>query len=147
QSNWKIGIGGLFLCEYYAFLKDKNQTFSALRIHRALERVMEETFKRMEPSGGWGHTPTIKNPLGYVELEVVSNWMLMSVGAMERLGIKPPDAELKKALQFVDDCCAPGQGAVGYSPRPGQKGMRDSPCRTGGAIFAFAALDQKKHPL
>jgi hypothetical protein len=111
-----------------------------------LDTVVEEAFKRMEASGGWGHTPRIKCPLGYVELEIVSNWMLAALGACQRQGAKLPDDKVKQAVQFVQDCCATGKGAVGYSPRQGQKGF-GCPCRTGGAIFAFAVLGKEKHVL
>jgi hypothetical protein len=75
-----------------------------------------------------------------VELEVMSNWMLTTAGALQVLGYKVPQEDLKKAVHFVEECCNEGQGAVGYSPNQGQKGFGD-PCRTGGAIAAFAILN------
>jgi hypothetical protein len=145
QGNWKIGIGGLFLCEYYARFDGKDPRRNA-QLRKVLEQVVEEALQRVERSGGWGHTPRLKNPLGYVELEVMSTWMLATLGAAQRLGVKVPADKLKQPLQFVEDSCNEGQGGVGYSPRAGQKGF-GCPCRTGGAIFAFAVLGQQKHPL
>src|SRR5262249_39629579 len=129
QSNWKIGIGGLFLCEYYHWLKAKDTRFRTLKpqLEKLIQQCVEESCKRMEDSGGWGHTPRIKNRLGYVELEIMSNWHLAMLGAARRTGLKVPENKVKKAVQFIVDCCAEGEGGVGYSPRAGQKG-NGCPC-------------------
>ena len=145
QSNWKIAIGGLFLAEYYARLKARDPKYKSPQLETALQRCVDEAMKRMEATGGWGHTPTLKNPLGYVELEIVSNWMLPMLGACQRLGMKVPQEKVDLSLKYVQDCCREGQGSVGYSNRPGQRGMGDS-SRTGGAIFGFAALGKQKTP-
>jgi hypothetical protein len=146
QSNWTVAVGGLFLCEYYAASKRANPKYKSQVLQQTVDKLGEEIFKRMEDSGGWGHTPKLKNPLGYVELEIVSAWMLATAGSLQQLGVKLPDKSLQKALQFVDDCCAAGKGDVGYSPRPAQKGF-GCPCRTGASIFAFASLHQRENPL
>jgi uncharacterized protein YkwD len=88
----------------------------------------------------------LKNVLGYVELEVVSNWMLTTLGACRKLGFNVPEDKLEKPIKFIADCCNEGKGDVGYSPRPGQKGF-GAAYRTGGAIFAFAMLGKEDHPL
>ncbi len=146
QSNWKYSIGGLFLVEYYAGLKKNPKPNTALiwQTGQTLEKMVKESIERMEDSGGWGHTPRVKNPLGYVELEVVSNWMLAFFGAAERCGINVPSYE--KAFAFIENCCNPNSGDVGYSPRKGQKGF-GCPCRTGGAIFGFAILGKDQSAL
>src|SRR5262249_40851216 len=100
-SNWTIAIGGFFLCEYYAAQKKKDSHYQSARIQAVLERVVDEACQRMEDTGGWGHTPRIKNALGYRELVVVSNWMLATLGACERLGCKVPPDKVKQAMQFV----------------------------------------------
>ncbi len=146
QSNWTIGIGGLFLCEYYAFQKKQDPAFESPELQAVLEKIVAEACERMETSGGWGHTPRVKNALNYIELEIVSNWMLATLGAARRLGIKVPEDKLNQAIKFVEDCCNAGEGGVGYSPRQGQKGF-GCPCRTGGAVFAFGLLDRAGHPL
>jgi len=145
QSNWKIAIGGLFLAEYHARLLAQDPRLTSPQRAAALQRCVEEAIQRMEPSGGWGHTPTVKNPLNYVELEVLSNWMLAMLGACQRLGMKVPPEKLELALKYVQDCCKEGQGNVGYSARPDQRGIGDS-SRTGGAIGAFALLGRQQTP-
>jgi hypothetical protein len=147
RSNWNVAIGGLFLCEYAAALKETRPNAKNARLQQALDKLADEAVRRMEDSGGWGHTPRLTNELGYVELEVMSNWMLAMLGAAERLGAKQaPPEKVQLALHFVEDSCKDGDGGVGYSPREGQKGFGD-PGRTGGALFAFAMVGQEGHPL
>lgn len=139
QTSWAIAIGGMFLAEYYASTKSAD-------IKGALEKDLAEIFARIEPSGGWGHYHGGKNALNYVELEIMSNWMLVAAGMCQRIGLKPPGDKVARALKFIEDSCAPGAGGVGYSPNAGQKGA-GCPGRTGGALFAFALLNQRSHPL
>jgi hypothetical protein len=159
QTNWQFAIGGMFLCEYWkqnrpAEGKPKNveTKAEAARPEPAksddglLQKIVDEIVKRIEPSGGWGHGPHVKNALNYLELEVMSNFMLATLGMARKLGAKVPGETIGKATRFVEECCNPGQGAVGYSPNPGQKGIA-CPCRTGGAIFGFAQAGQTGHPL
>ncbi len=145
QTNWSVAIGGLFLCEYHAAMKG-DPNYKSGEIEKNIEKAVAEAFKRMEDSGGWGHTPRIRNPLGYVELEIVSNWMLTMLGSAQRLGFKMDDNKLNQAIKFVEECCKDGKGGVGYSPRPGQKGF-SCPNRTGGAVCAFGLLGKQGHPL
>jgi hypothetical protein len=81
RSNWNVAIGGLFLCEYAAALKETRPNAKNARLQQALDKLADEAVRRMEDSGGWGHTPRLTNELGYVELEVMSNWMLAMLGA------------------------------------------------------------------
>lgn len=138
QTNWQYAVGGVFLCEYWSVRKVDPRGM--------LQKLVDEILRRMEPSGGWGHGPHVLNALNYLELEVMSNWMLAALGMASRMKAKVPAEALRQALKFIEDCCEPGQGAVGYSPRKGQKGM-ECPCRTGGAIFLFGLLRQLQHPL
>src|SRR5262249_28490443 len=85
QSNWKIAIGGFFLCEYYAAQKKANPKYKSPQIQKVIEAIVADAGKRMEESGGWGHTPRVKNPLGYIELEIMSNWMLAMWGEAKEL--------------------------------------------------------------
>jgi hypothetical protein len=144
NSNWRVALGGAFLCEYYGCRAKRDP--EARPNKKVLDRLVAECFNRMEKSGGWGHGPRIKNVLGYLELEIVSNWMLTTVGGCQRLGCAVPKEQVGKAVQFIQECCEEGAGAVGYSPRVGQKGV-GCPCRTGGAIFAFGMLKKTNHPL
>jgi hypothetical protein len=146
QPNWKYAIGGLFLCEYYAFQKKLNPKFKSALYQKYFDRLAKLIFEQAEPSGGWGHNARVKNLLNYLELEVMSNWMLATAGALQKLGYKLPEDELARSIKFVEECCNEGKGDVGYSPNPGQKGF-GCPCRTGGAIFAFAILGKQEHPL
>jgi hypothetical protein len=146
QTNWSVAIGGIFLCEYYAALKAADPAFKSPELDQAIEKAVSEAFRRMEDSGGWGHTPRIKNPLDYIELEIVSNWMLTMLGGAQKLGFKLDQEKLNQAINFIVNCCNPGDGGVGYSPRPGQKGF-GCPNRTGGALFAFALLGKQNHAL
>lgn len=139
QTNWQIAVGGMFLCEYYACSK-------SAETRAVLDKVLLEVFNRIEPSGGWGHYHGGKNALNYVELEIMSNWMLATAGMAQRLGLKPPQDKIARALKFIEDSCAPGQGGVGYSPNPGQKGM-GCPGRTGGALFCHGLLRQTAAPV
>jgi hypothetical protein len=138
QTNWQVAIGGMFLAEYVAETKDAE-------VKAVLEKVADEIGKRMEPSGGYGHCKGVKNALNYIELEVMSNWMMAAAGMCRRLNIKV-SGDMGRAMSFVENCCSPGGGNVGYSPGPGQKGV-GCPCRTGGAIFAFACLKAQSNGL
>lgn len=146
QSNWKVAIGGFFLCEYYSTQKKLNPKFKSVPLQRTIEAVVVDAGKRMETSGGWGHTARIKNPLGYIELEIMSNWMLAMFGAAKELKFKVPEQKVDKAVAYISDCCNKERGDVGYSHNPGQKGF-GCPCRTGGAIFAFGLLNRQEEAL
>lgn len=138
QTNWQIAVGGLFLAEVLASSKSDE-------IKAALEKVNDEIGARMEPSGGYGHCKGVKNALNYIELEVMSNWMLAAAGMCRRLGLKSK-GDMARGMSFIEQCCSPERGNVGYSPGPGQKGI-GCPCRTGGALFAFALLKAQSNPL
>jgi hypothetical protein len=146
DSNWRLALGGAFLCEYYAAAKRKNRKASV--DIKLIDKLASECVKRMGDSGGWGHGPgKKKNALGYLELEIMSNWMLITLGDCQRLGCKNIlDKEIDKAITFIEQCCKEKEGGVGYSPRFGQKGI-GCPCRTGAAIFAFGLLEKTEHPL
>jgi hypothetical protein len=141
QTNWPLSLGGMFLAEYYADHKSNEE------IKTVLEKVLDEIANRMEPSGGWSHgAKGVPCALNYVELEVMNNWMMACVGMGKRLGLKTK-GDMGRAMSFIENCCAPGAGNVGYSPRPGQKSTTAEPGRTGGAIFAFACLHSQSNPL
>ncbi|MHC4663102.1 MAG: DUF6288 domain-containing protein [Planctomycetota bacterium] len=129
QENWRLGFGGVFLAEAYASHKDPN-------IKAKLQEVVRRLEDNLEPSGGWGHGPGGPNALGYVELEIISNWALATIGMAKQLGCKVDSEKLKRALDYVNKCTS-GMGSTAYSTRGNQRGT-GCPGRTGGAILAFA---------
>lgn len=141
-ENWRLALGGYFICEYYANLKRQQPKLRLSRFESLLSRLVEDILKRMEPSGGWAHFPRVTNDLKYCELEIMSNWMLTTLGAAQRLGIKVDPAKLKHAIDYVKKC-AMKDGGIAYSA----VNRWACPCRTGGAINALAMLDRKDHPL
>lgn len=139
QTNWQVCIGALFLAEAYARTRSAD-------LKATLDRALVEIFRRMESSGGWGHSNQGPNALGYVELEVMSTWALGAAGALKHLGFRVPPDKVTAALTFIRNCCAGESGGVGYSPRRGQKGIGEEG-RTGGAIWLFGLHGQKSDPL
>jgi hypothetical protein len=137
QSLWRWGAGGMFLAECYAVHKDP-------AIKAKLQEVVKKIEDAQEPSGGWGHGPGGPNMLNYVELEVVSNYALATLGMAKKLGCKVDSAKLKKACDYVVQCTN-GMGGVGYSTRRGQRGF-GCPGRSGGAILGFT-LCKYNHPM
>lgn len=137
QENWELGYGLMFLAEMARKTKRPELKAKCAELVGLLE-------KNQEASGGWAHGPGGPNALGYLELEIVSNYALAGLGAAKRLGLDVDGDKLGRAFAWIEQTASP-DGGVGYSPRPGQKGNGD-PGRTGGAIVAFAALGQRQHP-
>lgn len=136
QENWELGYGLVFLAEV------------ARKTRRAdVKAKCQELVKRIEQnqeaSGGWAHGPGGPNALGYLELEIVGNYLLLGLGAARKLGLEVDEEKLEKALTWIEGT-SPGDGGVGYSQRDGQR--FGDPGRTAGAILAFAALGQSKRP-
>lgn len=136
QVNWTLGYAPLFLAECYA------RTPTA-EIRNKLLELSQLISKNQETSGGWAHGPGGPNALGYVELEIMSNWCLASLGMIQAVKVPVQTETIQTGLDYIVQCSSE-EGGVGYSTREGQKGFGD-PGRTAGAIFAFAMLQQKKH--
>jgi hypothetical protein len=134
QTNWSLGIGGLFLAEVYQVTKAKD-------VKEKLESVCRKIMDNQESSGGWGHGPGGPNALNYVELNVVANWCLATLGLSKQLGIDVDNAKIDRGIKYIMDSCA-GGGGVGYSTREGQKGD-GCPGRTGATIFVFKILGKQ----
>lgn len=134
QENWELGYGALFLAEVAK--KTKRPDFKA-----KLEELVKRLEANQEASGGWAHGPGGPNSLGYLELEIMSNWVLMGLGGARRNGIALDKGKLEKAFSWIEATTS-GNGGVGYSPREGQKGFGEAG-RTSGAIAAFTLLDQR----
>lgn len=137
QANWELAYGLVFLSEMARKTKRPEVKAKVAELVTALQRTQEQ-------SGGWAHGPGGPNALGYLELEIVSNYALLGLGAARRLGVDLDEASVGKALAWIESTASP-DGGVGYSPRDGQKGFGD-PGRTAGALVAYASLGQKKRP-
>lgn len=137
QENWELSYGLMFLAEV---AKKTRRGDVKAKCAELVQRIQQN----QEASGGWAHGPGGPNALGYVELEIMSNYALLGLGAARKLGIELDAAKVEKALAWVEGTAGP-DGGVGYSHREGQKGFGD-PGRTAGAIVAFAALGQARHP-
>lgn len=137
QENWELSYGLMFLAEVAKKTRRGDVKAKCAELVRRLEQNQEQ-------SGGWAHGPGGPNALGYVELQIMSNYALLGLGAARKLDIEVDAARLEKALVWVEGTASP-DGGVGYSHRQGQKGFGD-PGRTAGAIVAFAALGQTRNP-
>jgi hypothetical protein len=115
QTNWGIVHAAIFLGELDARSPDAD-------VAAELKVLGDEIAKRQEGSGGWAHGPGGPNALGYVELNIMSGLAMMGMGAAKRAGWTPPDAVLAKARQYLEDSSG-GDGGIGYSTKPGQKGQ------------------------
>lgn len=137
QENWALSYAPLFLCELYK--RSPRPEVLAL-----LKQIGEKLLQNQETSGGWAHGPGGPNALGYVELEVMSNWALASFGMMKSVGLEFDEEKINKAVQYVV-ACGTTDGGVAYSTRPGQVGYGEVG-RTGGATFGFQMLKLFRHP-
>ena len=136
QVNWSCGYAGLFLGIVHR--RAPTPTLEA-----KLGTLAQTIAANQEASGGWAHGPGGPNALNYLELEIMSNYCLAALGLARQAGVEGPQATIDRALAFVE--ASSNGGAVGYSPRAGQKGLGD-PGRTPGAVVAFQALDLERHP-
>ncbi|MCB9834248.1 MAG: hypothetical protein H6807_17425 [Planctomycetes bacterium] len=132
QTNWSLGYGSIFLAEYLARQDDQER-------RARLEEMVKQLQDNQEQSGGWAHGPGGPNSLGYLELEIMSNFALGAMGMAQRLGIPLDDAKVIRGYQWVKACTT--GGGVAYSPKPGQAGVGD-PGRTAGALWALTQLDR-----
>ncbi|MEK7485480.1 MAG: DUF6288 domain-containing protein [Planctomycetota bacterium] len=137
QENWALSYAPIFLCELYK--RSPRPEILAL-----LKQIGVKLLQNQETSGGWGHGPGGPNALGYVELEVMSNWALASLGMMKSVGVSLEDEKINKAVQYVVEC-GTADGGMAYSKRPGQSGYGEVG-RTGGATFGFQMLKLFRHP-
>lgn len=125
QVNWPLGYAPLLLT---AFPQDRS-------MREKLSEIAAKLVRNQESTGGYAHGPGGPNALDYLELEIVSNYALASIGLLRGAGIPVDDAGVDRALAYVRSCTS-GDGGVAYSTRPGQAGHGD-PGRTAGAYFAF----------
>ena len=137
QENWGFAHGAIFLGELQARSPDEG-------VRSALRAAAEGLATRQEKSGGWAHGPGGPNALGYVELNIVSGLSMMGMGLAKMDGWEPPAAVLAKARKYLEDSSA-GDGGIGYSTSPGQKGQGNIG-RTAAAWMGYAALGLGKDP-
>lgn len=137
QENWELAYGLMFLAEMAHHTKRED-------LQLKCQELVARLNKNQEASGGWGHGPGGANPLGYTELEIMSNYALLGMGAAQRLGCELDPARVERALAWVEGTAA-ADGGVGYSQQPGQQGVGEAG-RTAGALVAFASLDQRRRP-
>lgn len=137
QVNWAYAYASLFLAELY-----HKEHCDELR--ERLIDMSQQLVRNQEVSGGWAHGPGGPNALGYVELAAVGNVVLSSLGMMRQLKLVIPDETIEKGTNYLLECSR-GDGGIGYSARPGEKGVGD-PGRTAGTIFAFFQLGMSNHP-
>jgi hypothetical protein len=137
QVNWGLAHGAIFLGELVARSPDAE-------LSAALVRIGEALAKNQEASGGWAHGPGGPNALGYVELNIVSGLALCGLGLAKRGGYEPPSAVLKKAEEYLV-ASSGGDGGVGYSTSPGQRGQGNIG-RTAAAWLGCGTLGLRKTP-
>jgi hypothetical protein len=137
QVNWNLGYAGIFLAEAQKAAGDP-------AILAKIQGIATQIAANQEATGGWAHGPGGPNALGYLELEIVSNYCLSALGLAKQLGVEADPGAIDRAVKYVVATGA-GDGGVGYSTRKGQQGWGD-PGRTAGAILAFQALGLSSHP-
>jgi len=135
QTNWGLAYGAMFLGEYYERTKDPAAKTS-------LHFCAEVLVKNQEKSGGWAHGPGGPNALGYVELNIVTGLALCGLGVAQRSGYEVPKECLERAEQYLKDSSS-GDGGVGYSTKPGQKGSGNIG-RSACAWIGYLALKKAK---
>ncbi len=137
QTNWELGYGLMFLSEM------ARRTGSA-EIAAKCQEIVTQIERNQEASGGWAHGPGGPNALGYLELEIVMNYLLLGLGGAKRLGLEVDDGRILRSLAWIE-ATSSGDGGIGYSDRQGQKGYGEAG-RTAGAILAFAAVGGAELP-
>jgi len=125
QKNWQLA--------YTPFLLTSVRQNAKVRTK--LKEIARKLIENQESTGGYAHGPGGPNALNYLELEIVSNYAVASLGLIREYGIAIDGAGTQSALDYIKACMS-GDGGVAYSTRPGQAGHGD-PGRTAGAYFAY----------
>jgi hypothetical protein len=131
QSNWGYAHAAMFLGELHA-RSPSREVLDAL--HYCARRLVET----QESSGGWAHGPGGKNALDYLELNIVTGLALCGLGLAKQSGYEVPAETLKLAEEYLI-ASGGGDGGVGYSTSPGQKGQGNIG-RTAAAWLGYQAL-------
>jgi hypothetical protein len=115
QTNWGSAHAAIFLGEVHG-------RAPARALKAGLLALGADLVERQEESGGWAHGPGGPNPLGYVELNIVTGLALCGLGMAHQAGYEVPEDCLQRAEAFLE-ASSSGDGGVGYADKPGQKGM------------------------
>lgn len=132
QANWALAFGGFFLIEALPFYKSKE-------LKKLLQEVCAQLAINQEKSGGYGHDASGPCPSGYIEMELMSNFVVACMGMCKREGIPVPKAKFEKAIEYIERCVS--RKGVRYSHTKGAAHVS----RTGGAIFALSMADHKEN--
>jgi len=115
QNNWGYAHAAIFLGELHARTPSRG-------VQTALHFCAKRLVETQEESGGWAHGPGGPNALGYVELNIVTGLALGGLGLAGQGGFEVPDETLRKAEEYLV-ASSSGDGGVGYSTKPGQRGQ------------------------
>jgi len=135
QTNWGLAYAAMFLGELHARTPDR-------AVLDALHFCAKKLVRNQEASGGWAHGPGGRNALGYIELNIVTGLALCGLGVAQQFGFSVPKDCLDRAEAYLR-ASSGGDGGVGYSTSPGQKG-RGNIGRTAGAWIGYLALGRGK---
>lgn len=139
QVNWALGYASLCLARIHALDPQRETELKLVEMKDAMLRNMED-------SGGWAHGPSndLPYPLDYAELTACGNICLAGLGEIRSLGIDVPKERIARAIDYIQQS-SDGAGGVGYSRRPGQKGI-GATGRTASALLALSRLEMEGHP-
>ncbi len=135
QTNWGVAHAAIFLGELYGHSPKP-------KIQRALIGLGADLVKRQEVTGGWAHGPGGPNALGYVELNILSGLALAGIGLAGQAGYEVPEAMVELADSYLQSSSS-GDGGIGYSHKPGQKGQGNIG-RTAGCWLGYLTLGKAK---
>ena len=135
QSIWAYAHATIFV----AHLHHKATPQARKKIETELRKYVKVLVDSQTDRGGWCHGQRdIPNALGYTDLVATTNLALFGLGYARQAGVEVPEETLVAGLKYLYDS-SDGKGAVGYSPRRGQKGYPESG-RCAGAILAYRAI-------
>lgn len=137
QSNWGYCHAAIFLGELQALAPEDG-------VREALHFCARRLLETQEESGGWAHGPGGPNGLGYVELNIVTGLALGGLGLAKRAGFEVPREALARADAYLRESGS-GDGGIGYSTQPGQKGQGNIG-RSAAAWLGHLALGLGKEP-
>lgn len=135
QSTWAYAHAAIFLGELHGARKSK-------KLQQALQKIASVLVARQEQSGGYAHGPGGPNALGYVELNIVGGFVLTGLGLAQQAGCQVDKKVVDKLVAYLQQSGG-GDGGVGYSTKPGQKGMGNIG-RTAGAYLGSVALGYRR---
>ncbi|MHC5037833.1 MAG: DUF6288 domain-containing protein [Planctomycetota bacterium] len=112
QVNWNVGYAPWLLAEAYKATGDS-------AVLKKIEALAQQICKNQERSGGWAHGPGGPNALNYVELEIVSNFCLTSLGLAKQLGVEVPQETRKRSTRGFSTWWIAAGGTAGWDTARG----------------------------